>query len=95
MPLNFVRNFLVKSIRFNRSKMLSMLLAICGCGFLWSPLPAFATISQLEEYPGQMLYQSRQTLQDQTGKSWQAIVDCVEYLVQIDLSKPSDCFILW
>lgn len=74
MQLNFVRNFLVKSIRFNRSKMLSMLLAICGCGFLWSPLPAFATISQLEEYPGQMLYQSRQTLQDQTGKSWQAIV---------------------
>jgi hypothetical protein len=35
--------------------------------------PAFATITQLEEYPGQMLYQSRQTLQDQTGQSWQAI----------------------
>jgi Protein of unknown function (DUF3122) len=35
--------------------------------------PAFATITQLEEYPGQMLYQSRQNLQDQTGQSWQAI----------------------
>jgi Protein of unknown function (DUF3122) len=34
---------------------------------------AFATITQLEEYPGQMLYQSRQNLQDQTGQSWQAI----------------------
>jgi Protein of unknown function (DUF3122) len=35
--------------------------------------PAFAIITQLEEYPGQMLYQSRQNLQDQTGQSWQAI----------------------
>jgi Protein of unknown function (DUF3122) len=35
--------------------------------------PAIATVTQIEEYPGQMLYQSRQKLQDQTGKSWQAI----------------------
>jgi hypothetical protein len=75
MLLNFVRNFVMKSICFNRSKMLSMLLAIFVCGLLvvQSPLPAFATITQLEEYPGQMLYQSRQNLQDQTGQSWQAI----------------------
>jgi Protein of unknown function (DUF3122) len=36
--------------------------------------PSIAEVTQIEEYPGQMLYQSRQTLQDQTGKSWQAIV---------------------
>jgi hypothetical protein len=35
--------------------------------------PAIAAVTQIEEYPGQMLYQSRQKLQDQTGKSWQAI----------------------
>jgi hypothetical protein len=36
--------------------------------------PSIAEVTQIQEYPGQMLYQSRQTLQDQTGKSWQAIV---------------------
>lgn len=35
--------------------------------------PAYAAIRQLEEAPGQMVYQSRQTLQDQYGNSWQAI----------------------
>lgn len=35
--------------------------------------PAHAAIRQLEEAPGQMLYQSRQSLQDQTGTPWQAI----------------------
>jgi Protein of unknown function (DUF3122) len=51
-----------------------LLAAILSIG-LWLGLgqPAFATITQLEEYPGQMLYQSRQNLQDQTGQSWQAI----------------------
>ena len=51
--------------------LLAVMLSIClllGIG-----QPAFATITQLEEYPGQMLYQSRQNLQDQTGQSWQAI----------------------
>jgi Protein of unknown function (DUF3122) len=74
---NFVRNFVMNPICFNRSKMLSMrwVLAIFVCGLLLvcTPLPALATITQLEEYPGQMLYQSRQNLQDQTGQSWQAI----------------------
>jgi hypothetical protein len=63
---------------FNGSKIrpLRWLLAISICISLlvWSPLPAFATVTQIEEYPGQMLYQSRQNLQDQTGKSWQIIV---------------------
>lgn len=35
--------------------------------------PAQAAIRQLEEAPGQMVYQSRQTLKDQQGSSWQAI----------------------
>jgi hypothetical protein len=35
--------------------------------------PAYAAIRQLEETPGQMVYQSRQTLKDQQGNSWQAI----------------------
>jgi hypothetical protein len=35
--------------------------------------PVHAAIRQLEEAPGQMVYQSRQTLKDQQGNSWQAI----------------------
>ncbi|WP_416668645.1 DUF3122 domain-containing protein [Egbenema bharatensis] len=34
---------------------------------------ASANIRQLEEAPGQVVYQSRQTLTDQMGRSWQAI----------------------
>lgn len=50
------------------------LLAAWICVVLFfSPLPAFATVTQTEEYPGQMLYQSRQNLHDRNGNSWQAI----------------------
>ncbi len=35
--------------------------------------PAQAALRQLEEAPGQIVYQSRQTLKDQQGSSWQAI----------------------
>lgn len=35
--------------------------------------PIQAAIRQLEEAPGQTVYQSRQTLKDQQGNSWQAI----------------------
>lgn len=35
--------------------------------------PVQAAIRQLEEAPGQTVYQSRQTLKDQQGNSWQAI----------------------
>ena len=34
---------------------------------------AAAAIRKIEEAPGQMVYQSRQTLKDQHGNSWQAI----------------------
>lgn len=51
--------------------LLSLVLAIG----LWLGVgpTAIAAVTQTEEYPGQMLYQSRQNLQDQTGQSWQAI----------------------
>jgi hypothetical protein len=62
---------------FNGSKIrpLRWLLAVFICALLvvWSPLPAFAIVTQIEEYPGQMLYQSRQTLKDQQGNPWQVI----------------------
>ena len=35
--------------------------------------PVQAAIRQIEEVPGQMVYQSRQTLNDQQGSSWQVI----------------------
>ncbi|MEG4108983.1 DUF3122 domain-containing protein [Microcoleus sp. S13_C5] len=64
-------------IYFNCSKIRPMrwLLAawICVLLLVCIPLPAFAAAGEIEEYPGQMLYQSRQNLRDQTGKSWQAI----------------------
>jgi hypothetical protein len=37
------------------------------------PPSAMAAIRQLEEAPGQVVYQSRQTLTDQMGRSWQTI----------------------
>lgn len=68
---------MINSISFNRSKIRLMrwILAalICVLLVVGSPLPAFAAAGQIEEYPGQMLYQSRQTLQDRDGNSWQAI----------------------
>ena len=45
---------------------------LLGLGIL-NPPSAAAAIRQLEEAPGQMVYQSRQTLKDQHGKTWQAI----------------------
>ncbi|MEH1804368.1 DUF3122 domain-containing protein [Nostoc sp.] len=68
---------MINSISFNRSKIRLMrwILAalICVLLVVGSPLSAFASVTQIEEYPGQMLYQSRQTLRDQDGNSWQAI----------------------
>ncbi len=43
-----------------------------GLGIL-NPPSAVAAIRQLEEAPGQIVYQSRQTLKDQQGDTWQAI----------------------
>ncbi|UBF30640.1 DUF3122 domain-containing protein (plasmid) [Kovacikia minuta CCNUW1] len=45
---------------------------LLGLGILNSPRAA-AAIQQLEEAPGQMIYQSRQSLKDQHGNTWQAI----------------------
>jgi hypothetical protein len=45
---------------------------LLGLGIL-NPPSAAAAIRQLEEAPGQQVYQSRQTLKDQHGNSWQAI----------------------
>jgi hypothetical protein len=51
----------------------ALILAILlGMGILNAP-PAKASIWQLEEAPGQVVYQSRQTLRDQHGNTWQAI----------------------
>jgi hypothetical protein len=36
--------------------------------------PAWATVRNLEEKPGQMLYQSRQTLLDNQGNTWQVVL---------------------
>ena len=43
-----------------------------GLGF-WKVPSATAAIRQLEEAPGQIVYQSRQALKDQQGNTWQAI----------------------
>ncbi|MGF1496058.1 MAG: DUF3122 domain-containing protein [Elainellaceae cyanobacterium] len=49
------------------------LLGFCLLGVLFHASPAQAAIRQLEEAPGQTVYQSRQTVQDQHGDRWQAI----------------------
>lgn len=36
--------------------------------------PAWAEIRQIEEAPGQLLYQSQHSLRDQTGYSWQVVL---------------------
>ncbi len=43
-----------------------------GMGWL-NPPEAAATIRQLEEAPGQMVYQSQRALKDQYGSTWQTI----------------------
>ena len=49
-----------------------VLLLLFGLGLLAAP-PVAAKIHFLEEAPGQMIYQSRQSLRDGDGHSWQAI----------------------
>jgi len=46
---------------------------LLGSWGLFGTNPAIATIRQLEEAPNQVVYQSRQTLKDQKGMSWQTI----------------------
>lgn len=49
-----------------------VLAILLGLGILPTP-SAMAAIRQLEEAPGQVVYQSRQTLQDQHGNHWQTV----------------------
>ncbi len=56
---------------FTRLLMLVIVTGAIALGFV--TLPAHAALRQLEEAPGQTVYQSRQTLQDQHSNSWQAI----------------------
>jgi len=49
-----------------------VLTVLLGLGISTTP-DTVAVIRQLEEAPGQIVYQSRQTLNDQHGNSWQAI----------------------
>ncbi len=41
---------------------------------MWAAPNAFATFTQHEEMPGQILFKAKQTLSDQEGYSWQVIV---------------------
>jgi len=49
------------------------LVGVCILSVLAYTPPVLAAIRTLEEAPGQVVYQSRQTLQDQYGHRWQAI----------------------
>jgi Protein of unknown function (DUF3122) len=64
---------LIQTIYSNRSKIRLFVASICVLLVIFSSLPAFAAVTQIEEAPGQMLYQSRQNLRDRTGKSWQVV----------------------
>ncbi|MEO1300286.1 MAG: DUF3122 domain-containing protein [Cyanobacteria bacterium J06636_16] len=54
----------------------TVLFSVCVLGVevaLLSASPALAAMRQLEEAPGQVVYQSRQTLPDSRGDRWQVI----------------------
>lgn len=60
--------------RLRRWLSLGLLMLILGISGLvgWTQ-PAIATIRQLEERPGQVVYQARHRLTDQEGRFWQAV----------------------
>jgi hypothetical protein len=54
-----------------------LLIGLVLLWFSWGlmlALPVSATLSQQQEAPGQFLYQSRETLPDAAGHSWQAVL---------------------
>ncbi|ASC73388.1 hypothetical protein XM38_043530 [Halomicronema hongdechloris C2206] len=51
----------------------TVLLGFCVLCAVAPASPALAAIRQLEEAPAQVVYQSRQTVQDQQGDRWQVI----------------------
>ncbi|MEQ8385785.1 MAG: DUF3122 domain-containing protein [Coleofasciculus sp. A1-SPW-01] len=57
----------------SRLLLLGAIVLLIGWGSV-TPPSAVASIRQIEEAPGQMLYQSRHTLQDETGQSWQVVL---------------------
>lgn len=66
-------NCFVRKI-FSRLAFLGVLVLTLFLGLEILPTPhAVAAIRQLEEAPGQMVYQSRKSLKDQLGNTWQAI----------------------
>lgn len=64
-----IRSLMVRWV----SVLVLSLSVLCFHWSLFETPPAIAAIRQLEEAPGQVVYQSRQTLKDQRGMSWQAI----------------------
>ncbi len=50
-----------------------ILLFLLGLGS-FTAQPVAASLRQMEEAPGQVLYQSRHTLRDNLGKSWQVVL---------------------
>jgi len=64
-----------RSLRSLSGVMLTVLLGVLLMGSSWAMMatPATATIRQLEEKPGQVVYQSRSTVTDQYNNNWQAV----------------------
>lgn len=52
---------------------LSLIFLLISSVFVWA-LPSYASIRQQEEKPGQMLYQSRQSIRDDHDQTWQVIL---------------------
>lgn len=53
---------------------ISLVLLCLSLGLTPFTLPSEASIRRQEEAPGQILYQSRQSLRDQNGQPWQVIL---------------------
>ncbi|MEB3226484.1 MAG: DUF3122 domain-containing protein [Synechococcus sp.] len=54
-----------------------IVLGLCLCLLVSSGIlasPSFASIRQQEEAPGQLLYQSRQSIRDNHGQTWQVVL---------------------
>ncbi|MEG4534305.1 hypothetical protein [Microcoleus sp. D2_18a_D3] len=59
-------NFIYFNFNCSKIRPMRWLLAawICVLLLVCIPLPAFATVTQIEEYPGQMFYQSHTLIYD-------------------------------
>ncbi|WP_225875311.1 DUF3122 domain-containing protein [[Limnothrix rosea] IAM M-220] len=52
---------------------LSLIILLFCSSLVWAA-PSYGSIRQQEEKPGQMLYQSRQSIRDDQGQTWQVIL---------------------